>query len=247
MDNKSVRIIAGTISVAVSLFLAWRIGLWLEPAPAQQGPKPVVAAGNATKSPPFASGKVSEQLAYELHRVQPSKDGKIFDGVGLVRFDIRQEELKPVAQSMLKELYKKIPQVQRIHLFIRPSLDCTACTIAEVSSQQGNTVLTFGIPSLAQIDANNALIGTKSPSGEKIDRPRLQLPDRESFSGGLAVVMAMDAARKKSPALTEDQLLEQAAAATGVSSVVAKKHLDFMRAYFTGDRFGSETFRTDLR
>jgi|GEM_PF-1837140 len=247
MNNKSVRIIAGIISVAVSLFLAWRIGLWLEPAPVQQGPKAVATTANVAKSPPFASGKVSEQLTYELHRVQPSADGKIFDGVGLVRFDIRQEELKPVVQSMLKELHKKIPHLQKIHLFIRPSLDCTACTIAEVSSQQGNAVLKFGIPSLAQIYANNAQIGNLSPSGEKIDRPRLSLPDRESFSGGLAVVTAMDAARRKSPALTDDQLLEQAATATGVSYVVAKKYLDFMRAYFTGDTFGSETFRADLR
>lgn len=247
MNNKSVRIIVGTISVAVSLFLAWRIGLWLEPAPTQKGPKPMVTTANVAKSPPFASGKASEQLTYELHRVRQSEDGKIFDGIGLVRFDIRQEQLKPIVLSMLAELYKKIPREQQVHLFIRPSLDCTVCTIAEVSSQQGKTVIKFGIPSLAQIYAHNARIGVASPSGEKIDLPRLYLPDRESFSGGLAVVTAMDAARKKSPSLTDDQLLEQAAAATGVSYVVARKHLDFMRAYFTGDSFGSETFQANLR
>ena len=55
-------------------------------------------------------------------------------------------------------------------------------------------------------------------------------------------MMAIEAARKKNPGMNEDQILEQAAAVTGLPYVVVKRHRDFMTAYYSGNAFGSETF-----
>lgn len=240
MDNKTSKIIIGAVSVILALFLAWRIGLWLEPQP--EAKKPVQTLSSAAKQPPFASGKTQGGTSFELRNVRIGVDGKSVEGIGIVRFDIRREELKPVAIAMLRTLKEKVPAVERMSLSLKPSVDCPVCTIAQVAYVKGRTVLSYGIPSIEQINSHNAQIGSSRGSARTSETP-LNLPDRQTFGNGIAVTMAIDAARKKNLHMTDEQLLQQASAATGLPDVVAERYRDFMAAYYTENTFGTETFQ----
>jgi len=101
--------------------------------------------------------------------------------------------------------------------------------------------LAYGTPTLAQIEESNRQIGQPA-SGETDNRPLLFQPNGEAFSAGLIVMTAIEAARGKNPALSDEQLLDAAAASTGLSYVVVKRNRDFMKTYYSGDGFGSESF-----
>lgn len=240
MDNKTSKVIIGAVSVILALFLAWRIGLWLEPEPAAKSS--VQTLSSAAKQPPFASGKTQEGTSFELRNVRIEEEGKSIKGIGIVRFDITREELKPVAIAMLRTLKEKVPAVERISLSIKPSVDCPVCTIAQVAYIKGQTVLSYGTPSLEQINSHNARIGSSQGSGKTSEQTPLYLPDRQTFGNGLAVTMAIDAARKKNPLMAKEQILKQASAATGLPEVMAERYRDFMAAYYTGNTFGTKTF-----
>jgi hypothetical protein len=245
MNGRTYKLVTGIISLFIALFLAWRIGLWLEPAPQPGNPAPAVSSP-AAKEPPFVAGTVKKDLGFEVRSVTLDDTGKALTGIGIVRFDSDRSELKAAAVAMVKKLKEKVPAAERIALTLKPAVDCPVCAMAEVAWDRGTAVLRYGIPSLEQMEAANARIGTKNEQGETVDGPRLHRPDRESFGAGLAVTMAMDAARKKNPALGDEQLLEQAAAATGINYVVARRHRDFMAAYYTGNSYGDETFNLPL-
>ncbi|BEH11083.1 hypothetical protein GSUET_26950 [Geobacter sulfurreducens subsp. ethanolicus] len=240
--NQSTRIVVGIISLFLSLFLAWRIGIWLEPAPAG----PSLPAGDP-KSPPYATGTVQEDLHFEIRNVRISGDGATLNGIGIIRFDTDRERIKPAVLAMLTAVKKKAPAAKMITLELKPAVECTQCTLARATYREGRTVIRYGIPSQEQIERHNALIGTTDGTGRRIDRPRLYRPDKETFGAGLAVTMALEAARQKNPSAGEEQLLDQAAATVGISPVVAARHRDFMKAYFTGDGYGEETLDTPLQ
>lgn len=236
---KTNRIIIGTITVLVSLFLAWRIGLWLEPTPAEKGAlsTPLYTA----KEPAFATGKVRDDLPYELRNVKAAEGGKNVAGLGIVRFDIGRGDIKPVVIALLKVVKKKFPAAQQIALDLTPSVNCPDCRIAEARYDNGRVNLAYGTPTLAQIEESNRQIGQPA-SGETDNRPLLFQPNGEAFSAGLIVMTAIEAARGKNPALSDEQLLDAAAASTGLSYVVVKRNRDFMKTYYSGDGFGSESF-----
>lgn len=237
---KNRRIIIGIISVFLSLFLAWRIGLWLEPTPEEKSA--ITSPSPAAKQPAFANGKVRENLPFELRNVKAADDGRSVEGVGIIRFDIDPADIKPAVITMLKVLKGKFPGAKQIALDLSPSIDCPACKIAEARYDNGKVTLNYGIPTMKQIEESNSGIRAVSASGKAVDRPRLFRPDGETFGIGLNVMIAIEAARKKNPGMNDDQLIDQAAAATGLSSVVAKRHRDFIAAYYSGNAFGSETF-----
>lgn len=245
MNGRTYKLVTGIISLFIALFLAWRIGLWLEPEPRSGSPAPAVSSPVA-KEPPFVTGTVKKDLGFEVRSVRISDQGKTVAGIGIVRFDSDRSELKAVAVAMVTKLKEKVPAAERITLTLKPSVDCPVCAMAEVAWDRGKVALRYGIPSLEQMEGANARIGTKDEEGATVDRPRLHRPDRESFGAGLAVTQALDTARKKNPALNEEQLLEQAAAATGLNYVVARRHRDFMAAYYTGSGYGEETFTLPL-
>lgn len=234
------RIIIGFIAVVVSLFLAWRIGLWLEPTPEEKSA--IRNLSPAAKEPPFARGKVRENLPFELRNVKAADDGRKVEGIGVIRFDIDPADVKPAVVTMLKLLKEKFPVAKQIALTVVPSIDCPACRIAEARYDNGRVTLDYGIPTLKQIEESNSRIGVAPASGNAAERPRLFRPDGEAFAIGMNVMSAIEAARKKNPAMNDDQLLDQASAATGLSSVVVRRHRDFMSAYYSGNAFGSETF-----
>ena len=245
MNGRTYKLVTGIVSLFIALFLAWRIGLWLEPEPRQGSPAPAVSSP-AAKEPPFVAGTVKKDLNFEVRSVTLSDQGKTVEGIGIVRFDSDRSELKAAAVAMMRKLKEKVPAAERIALTLKPAVDCPVCAMAEVAWERGDAVLRYGTPSLEQMEAANARIGTKKETGETIDGPRLHRPDRESFGAGLAVTLAMDAARKKNPSLNDEQLLEQAAAATGLNYVVARRHRDFMAAYYTGNSYGDEKFNLPL-
>lgn len=245
MNGRTYKLITGIISLFIALFLAWRIGLWLEPEPQPGSPAPAVPSP-AAKEPPFVTGTVKKDLGFEVRNVRFSDKGKTVEGIGIIRFDSDRSELKAAAVAMVTKLKEKVPAAERITLTMKPSVDCPVCAMAEVAWDRGKAVLRYGIPSLEQMEAANARIGTKNEAGETVDRPRLYRPDRETFGAGLTVTLAMDAARKKNPVLGDEDLLEQAAAATGLNYVVARRHRDFMSAYYTGNSYGDETFNLPL-
>ncbi len=245
MNGRTYKLVTGIISLFIALFLAWRIGLWLEPEPKQETPVPAVSSPSA-KEPPFVTGMVKKDLNFEVRNVRFSDRGKTVEGIGIVTFDSDWSDLKAAAVAMLKKLKEKVPAAERIALTLKPAVECPVCDMAEVAWDRGKVELRYGIPSQEQMEEANARIGTKNEKGETVDRPRLYRPDKETFGAGLAVTLAMDAARKKNPALGDEQLLEQAAAATGLSYVVARRHWDFMAAYYTADGSGNETFNLPL-
>ncbi len=245
MNGRTYKLATGIISLLIALFLAWRIGLWLEPDPKQGSPAPAVSSP-ATKDPPFVSGEVRKDLTFEVRSVRFSDKGKTVEGIGIIRFDSDRSELKAAAVAMVRKLKEKIPAAERIALTLKPAVDCPVCAMADVVWDRGKVVLRYGIPSLEQMEAANALIGTKKETGETIDGPRLHRPDKETFGTGLAVTLAIEAARQKNAALGEEQTLEQATAATGINYVVARRHRDFMAAYYTGNSYGDETFNLPL-
>ncbi|WP_306532469.1 hypothetical protein [Geobacter sp.] len=245
MNGRNYKLVTGIISLFIALFLAWRIGLWLEPDPKQGNPAPAVSSP-AAKEPPFVTGEVKKDLTFEVRSVRFSDKGKTVEGIGIVRFDSDRSELKGAAVAMVKKLKEKVPAAERITLTLKPAVDCPVCTMAEASWDRGKVVLRYGIPTMDQMEAANALIGTKKETDETVDRPRLHRPDRESFGTGLAITMAIEAVRKKDPALSDEQALEQASAATGINYVVARRHRDFMAAYYTGTSYGDETFNLPL-
>lgn len=245
MNGRTYKLVTGIISLFIALFLAWRIGLWLEPAPQQGSPAPAVSSP-AAKEPPFVTGTVKKDLGFEVRNVAFSDKGKAVAGIGIVRFDSDRSELKAAAVAMVTKLKEQVPAAERITLTLKPAVDCPVCAMAEVAWDRGTAVLRYGIPSLEQMEAANARIGTKDEEGKPVDQPRLYRPDRETFAAGLAVTLAMDAARKNDPALGDEQLLEQAAAATGINYVVARRHRDFMAAYYTASGYGEETFTLPL-
>lgn len=240
--NPSTRIVIGIISLFLSLFLAWRIGIWLEPKPAG----PSLPAGGP-KSPPFATGTVRENLHFEIRNARISGNGTALEGIGIVRFDMDRDQIKPAVLAMLKAVKEKAPAAKAITLELKPAVECPVCTLATATHREGRTVIRYGIPSMEQIERHNALIGTTDGTGRRIDHPRLYRPDKETFGAGLAVTMALEAARQKNPAANEEELLNQAAAVSGISTVVAARHRDFMRAYYRGDGFGEETLDTTAR
>lgn len=245
MNGRTYKLVTGIISLFIALFLAWRIGLWLEPELRPEGAAPAVSSPVA-KEPPFVTGTVKKDLGFEVRNVRFSDRGKTVAGIGIVRFDSDRSELKGAAVAMVTKMKEKVPAAERITLTLKPAVDCPVCAMAEVAWDRGTAVLRYGIPSLEQMETANARIGTKNEKGETVDAPRLHHPDRESFAAGLAVTVAMDAARKKNPALGDEQLLEQAAAATGINYVVARRHRDFMAAYYTATGYGEETFTLPL-
>lgn len=234
------RIIIGSIVVAVSLFLAWKIGLWLEPGPAEKAA--VANSSSAVKEPPFATGKVRETVTFELREVKAADDGKSVEGVGVVRFDLERADIKPAVIAILRVIKEKFPSAQRISLILTPSIDCLTCRIAEAAYDNGKVKLYYGTPTLEQMEESNRNIGAQTASGKAADRPVLVRPSGEAYSMGLDVMKAVEAARKSNPGLNDDQLLDKAAAATGLSYVVVKRHRDFMTAYYSGNAFGNEVF-----
>ncbi|MBT1075707.1 hypothetical protein [Geobacter grbiciae] len=245
MNGRTYKLVTGIISLFIALFLAWRIGLWLEPEPKQRNPAPAVPSP-AAKEPPFVTGTVRKDLNFEVRNVRFGNRGKTVEGIGIVTFDSDRSDLKAAAVAMLKKLKEKVPAAERIVLTLKPSVDCPVCAMAEVTWDRGKVDMRYGIPSLEQMEEANTLIGTKDKKGETVDRPRLYLPDRETFAAGLAITQAIDAARKKNPSLGDDQLLEQAAAATGLNYAVARRSRDFMAAYYTATEYGEETFTLSL-
>ncbi|GAM10322.1 hypothetical protein OR1_02611 [Geobacter sp. OR-1] len=240
MNNITTRIIIGSITIFVSLLIAWRIGLWLEPAPEEKSA--IVTRSSAAKEPPFASGKVRENLPFELRNVKVTDGGRSIEGVGIVRFDIDRSDIKPAVIAILRVINAKFPVAKQIALSLTPSVDCPVCKIAEAKYDNGRVRLDFGTPTLKQIEESNSRIGVPSASGKVEDRPLLSRPNGETFGTGLNVMIAIAAGRKKNPGMNDDQLLDQASAATGLSYVVVKRHRDFMTAYYSGNAFGSETF-----
>lgn len=245
MNGRTYKLVTGIISLFIALFLAWRIGLWLEPEPKQENPAPAVPSP-AAKEPPFVSGTVRKDLNFEVRNVSLSDKGKTVEGIGIVGFDSDRSDLKAATVTMLKKLKEKVPPAERIVLTLKPAVECPVCAMAQAAWEQGKVALRYGIPSLEQMEEANALIGTKDKEGETVDRPRLYRPDKETFAAGLAITQAIDAARKKNPSLGDDQLLEQAAAATGLNYAVARRGRDFMAAYYTADGYGEESFNLPL-
>lgn len=237
--NKMNRLVIGLISVFIALFLAWRIGIWLEPSPEQKAAatRPITA-----KEPPFAAGKVRGDLAFELRNVKASEGGTAVEGLGIVRFDIDRSDIRPAVTAMLKVLKEKNPAAKRITLTLTPSADCPDCGIAIAGYDNGKVKLGYGVPTMKQIEESNSRIGTPTASGAKDDRPLLFRPNGEAISKGLDVMKAIEASRRQNPDLNDEQLLDKAAADTGLTYVVVKRHRDFMRAYYSGSAFGSETF-----
>lgn len=236
----TTRIIIGSITVLVSLFLAWRIGLWLEPGPEEKSA--TITPSSAAKEPPFASGKVRENFSFELRNVKVTEGGRNVEGVGIVKFDTDRGDIKPAVIAIIKVVKEKFPVVKQITLSLSPSIDCPACKIAEAKYDNGRVTLDYGIPTLSQIEESNSRIGVPSGSGKVDDRPRLFRPNGETFGVGLNVMLTIEAARKKNPGMTDEQLLDQAATTTGLPYAVVKRHRDFMAAYYSGNAFGSETF-----
>jgi hypothetical protein len=231
------RIAVGVVSIIVALFLAWRVGLWLEPEKQTSIPAtglPTAAGQGAL----FLSGEVRQGLTFELRDVRVAEGGKSAEGMGVVRFDVRREDLKPLSVAMLGALKQKLPAAERVKLAVKPYAGAP-CVIGEIEWSGGSTRLSYGIPTQQQIDASNALIGTK----EGDDRPRLYVPDGETFASGLSVTLAIEAARAKNPGSSEELLLEKGPVAAGVPYGTAKRSRDFMRWYYTGNRYGSEEFR----
>ena len=245
MNGRTYKLVTGIISLFNALFLAWRIGLWLEPEPKQGSQAPAVSSP-AAKEPPFVTGAVRKDLNFEVLNVRFSNRGKTVEGIGIVTFDSDRSDLKASAVAMLKKLKEKVPAAERIALTLKPAVDCPVCAMAEVAWDRGKVELLYGIPSLEQMEEANARIGMKNERGETVDRPRLYRPDRETFAAGLAITQAIDAARKKNPSLGDDKLLEQAAAATGINYVVARRGRDFMASYYTATGYGDETFNLPL-
>lgn len=245
MNGRTYKLVTGIISLFIALFLAWRIGLWLEPEPKQKNPASAVPS-SAAKEPSFVTGTVKKDITFEVRDVRFSNRGKTVEGIGIVGFDSDRSGLKAAAVAMLKKLKEKVPAAERIVLSLKPSVDCPVCAMAEVTWDRGKVDMRYGIPSLEQMEEANTLIGTKDKKGETVDRPRLYLPDRETFAAGLAITQGIEAVRKKNPALGDEQLLEQAAAATGLNYAVAKRHRDFMAAYYTTNGYGEETFTLSL-
>ncbi|HWI41674.1 MAG TPA: hypothetical protein VNX25_09310 [Verrucomicrobiae bacterium] len=234
MQGKMSRVVVGSATVFLALLLAWRIGLWLEPRPTD----PALAAVPSTpREPPFAVGKTPGGTAYELRGVRVSPDGQV-QGVGILGYAVRREELKPAAAAMLRTLRERFPAAASFFLVLKPAESCPGCDIGQVSAKGGEIVLRYGIPSAQQIESSNALIGSR----EAGDRPRLYLPDGETFAAGLAIVTALQREREKDPSLTEEQALERAAASAGMQYPVAKRGAAFMQWYYTGNRYGSEEF-----
>lgn len=240
MNSITTRIIVGSITVFISLLLAWRIGLWLEPGPEEKNA--VITSSPAAKEPPFATGKVRENLPFQLRNVTVADGGRSIGGVGIVRFDIDRGDIKPAVVAMLKVVKEKFPAAKQISLNLSPSVDCPACRIAEAAYDSGRVTLAYGTPTLRQIEESNSRADAPSASEKGVDRPLLFRPDGETFAIGLRVMMAIDAGRQKNPGLNDDQLLDQAATVTGLPYTVVKRHRDFMAAYYSGNAFGSETF-----
>src|SRR6266567_1739678 len=92
MNNITTRIIIGSITVFVSLILAWRVGLWLEPGPEEKSA--MITHSSAAKEPPFATGKVRENLPFELRNVRVTEGGTSIEGVGIIKFDIDRGDIK---------------------------------------------------------------------------------------------------------------------------------------------------------
>jgi hypothetical protein len=237
--NKMNRIVIGLVSVFISLFFAWRIGIWLEPSPEQKAAatRPITA-----KEPAFATGKVRDDLTFEMRKVTVADGGKSVEGLGIVRFDIDRADIKPTVVAMLKIMKEKHTAANRISLSLTLSADCLDCCIARARYNEGRVKLEYGVPTLQQIEESNSRIGTTTASGEKDDRPLLVRPNGEAIIRGLDVMKAIETARRENPELNDEQLLDKAAAATGLSYVVVKRNRDFMRGYYSGDGFGSETF-----
>lgn len=239
MNNRAAKFIIGIVSISLALLLAWRIGLWLEPAQDAAGPALGIPAA---KGPPFASSTAGDKLPFELRDVRITPDGTTVTGTGVVRFDISQAEIRPAVEAMLRAITGKVPAATQISLALKPVVGCPVCTIAGVSYERGKVVIRYGIPSLGQIDAANARIGTLKADGTRDDRPRLYLPDGKTFAAGLAVTLAIDKTRRQNPALSDELLLEDAANATGLPYTVVERYRDFMAAYYTGDGYGTESF-----
>jgi hypothetical protein len=240
MNGRTYKLVTGIISLVIALFLAWKIGLWLEPEPKQTPSAPAPAP--TVKEAPFVTGMVKKDVSFEVRNVRFSDKGKTVEGIGIAAFDSNWANLKEAALAMLKKLKETVPAAERIALTLKPGVECPVCTMAEVEWNRGQVSIRYGVPSLQQMESANAAIGTKDETGKTIDRPHLYRPDKTTFGTGLAVTLAMDAARKKNPALGDDQLLEQAAAATGLNYVIAKRHRDFMAAYYKARGYGEETF-----
>lgn len=240
MNGRTYKLVTGIISLSIALFLAWKIGLWLEPEPKQGNPAP--APSTAAKEAPFVTGMVKKGVSFEVRNVSFGDKGKTVEGIGITGFDGDWPDLKEAALAMLKKLKETVPAAERIALTLKPGVECPVCSMAEIEWNRGEVKLRYGVPSLEQMEKANAVIGTKDESGKTIDRPRLYRPDKETFGVGLAVTQALEAARKKNPALGEEQLLNQAVAATGLSYVVARRHRDFMTSYYRANGYGEETF-----
>lgn len=240
MNGRTYKLVTGIISLFIALFLAWKIGLWLEPEPKQSPSAPTPPP--TTKEAPFVTGKVKKDVSFEVRNVRFSDKGKTVEGIGIAAFDSDWPDLKEAALAMLKKLKETVPAAERIALTLKPGVECPVCSMAEVEWNRGEVTLRYGVPSLKQMEAVNAVIGTKDETGNTIDRPRLYRPDKATFGTGLAVTLALDTARKKNPALGDEQLLDQAVAATGLSYVVARRHRDFMAAYYKSSGYGEETF-----
>lgn len=236
MSGRISSIVIGLITIAGAMFLAWRIGLWLE-TPVDQVPDVPI---HAPTSPPFAKGQVSGDLHFELRDVRLKEERTRAEGAGIIRYSIRHQEVKPAAIAMLRALKGKAPEAEKITLVIRPTVEWPAGDIAEVAWEKGEAVLTYGIPSLVQIDEWNAKVSKND------DRPLLHVPDRETFSTGVAVIIAMNELEKQQKEATEDQLLEQAAKKVGAPYTAAKRSKDYIRAYYTGNKYGSEKFELKL-
>ena len=113
----------------------------------------------AAKDPPFATGKVRENLPFELRNVKVADGGRSIEGVGIVRFDMDRGDTKPAVIAILKVVKEKFPGAKQIALGLSPSVDCPTLKIAEATWDNGRVTLKYGIPTLGQIEAPNSRIG----------------------------------------------------------------------------------------
>ena len=245
MEGKSGRVIIGAISVFIALVLAWRIGLWLEPEPRRESLP--AASQPAGQDPPFATGKVRENFVFSLREVRATAEGTVVEALGVVPYDIERQDVKPAAVAMLRLLKEKFPLAQQLRVTMVFAKEFSQLVIAEVEHDKGRTLVRYGIPTMEQIEENNRKIGSAEVRGGAGETVRLSRPDREGFAAGLDVLRAMALAADKDRTLGNDKLLERAATATGLPYVVARRHHDFLLAYYTGSRFGEEVFSLSLR
>jgi hypothetical protein len=88
--------------------------------------------------------------------------GKILDIRGFVPFNIRRDQIRPTVLSVLKEVKIKYPEPEEIHIrfFITPELDSPGYA----SFEGGKLKITYGIPSLKEIEKHNAELNVPHPS-----------------------------------------------------------------------------------